>query len=64
MKVGSRRRRGRQQIEDEKLEAETKRKATEEKLALFDKLKQENAKLKTEQQEETEARQVLNAMLN
>ena len=64
MKVGSRRRRGRQQIEDEKLEAETKRKATEEKLALFDKLKQENAQLKTEQQEETEARQVLNAMLN
>ena len=63
MKVGSKRRRGRQQIEDEKLAAETKQRAIEEKLSLFEKVMNENAQLKTDQQEENEARQVLNFML-
>ena len=63
MKVGSKRRRGRQQIEDEKLEAETKQRAIEEKLSLFEKVMKENTQLKTEQQGDSEARQVLNFML-
>ena len=56
MKVGSKRRRGRQEIEDEKLAAETKQRAIEEKLSLFEKVMQENTELKSEQEAESEAR--------
>ena len=50
MKLGSKRRRTKQTIEDEKLEAITKAQAIEEKLALLDKLQQENTTLKSQQE--------------
>ena len=46
MKVGSKRRRTKQTIEDERVAAEAKAQAIEEKLATIDRVLQENARLK------------------
>ena len=43
MKIGSKRRRTKQQIEDDKLAAQTKAAAIEEKLKMLDQVIQENA---------------------
>lgn len=64
MKIGSKRRRTKQQIEDDKLESSTKQQAIEEKLALFERLQQENAQLKAQQDTETEAQRILGQMVD
>jgi DNA-binding IclR family transcriptional regulator len=63
MKIGSKRRRTKQTIEDESLAALTKQQAIEEKLALFEKLKVENAQLKAQPETGSEAERVLSNML-
>ena len=63
MKIGSKRRRTKQQIEDDKLEALTKQHAIEEKLNLIARLQQENAELKAKSPPVEEAQVILTQML-
>ena len=63
MKVGSKRRRTKMQIEEEKADALTKQQAIEEKLAFLETLVQENAALKAKQEGPNEAELVLSQML-
>ena len=64
MKIGSKRRRTKQQIEDDKLEALTKQQAIEEKLLLIARLQQENAELKAKSPPVEEAQVILTQMLD
>ena len=59
MKVGSKRRRTKQTIEDEKMAAEVKAQAIEEKLATIDRVLQENARLKAQPEPNSDAERVL-----
>lgn len=63
MKVGSKRRRTKQEIEDDKAAALAKQEAIQEKLNLIARLQQENAQLKALPQEDSEAERVLSQML-
>ena len=63
MKVGSKRRRTKQEILDDKAKAEAKAAAIDEKLALLDNLLQENAQLKAAAGGESEAERILSQML-
>ena len=63
MKVGSKRRRTKQEIEDDKASALAKQEAIQEKLNLIARLQQENAQLKALPQEDSEAERVLSQML-
>ena len=64
MKCGSKRRKSRKTIEQDKLEALTKQQAIEEKLALFDKIVAENAKFKAQPELGSKAEKVLSQMLD
>ena len=59
MKVGSKRRRTKQTIEDEKMAAEVKAQAIEVKLATIDRVLQENARLKAQPEPNSDAERVL-----
>ena len=59
MKIGSKRRRTKQEIEDDKLAVISKQIAIEEKLALIENLQRENAKLKSQQPSNDEATEIL-----
>ena len=63
MKIGSKRRRTKQQIEDDKLAAQVKAAAIEEKLKMLDQVIQENAQIKAQQQQKSEAEEVVSALL-
>ena len=63
MKVGSKRRRTKQEIEDDKAAALAKQEAIQEKLNLIARLQQENAQLKALPQVDSEAERVLSQML-
>ena len=63
MKVGSKLRRTKQEIEDDKAAALAKQEAIQEKLNLIARLQQENAQLKALPQEDSEAERVLSQML-
>ena len=64
MKVGSKRRRTKQTIIDDNTAALSKAQAVEEKLALLEKLKVENAHLKAQPEVGSEAERVLSNMLD
>ena len=63
MKIGSKRRRTKQEIEDDNLAAATKQQAVEEKLQLIERLQQENAELKAKSPPVEEAQRILTQML-
>lgn len=63
MKVGSKRRRTKQTIDDERVAAEAKAQAIEEKLATIDRVLQENARLKAQPEPSSVAERVLEQML-
>ena len=63
MKVGSKRRRTKQTIEDERVAAEAKAQAIEEKLATIDRVLQENARLKAQPEPSSVTERVLEQML-
>ena len=62
MKVGSKRRRQRATIEKERLESLTKAQAIEDKLKNLERLIEENAELKAQQEVGAKAQQTLQAM--
>ena len=64
MKIGSKRRRTKQQIEDEKLEALTKAAAIEDKLKSIDRLQAQLSDMKAQQQEDNEAERILSQMMD
>ena len=63
MKVGSKRRRTKQEIEDQKMEAIAKHQAIQDKLASYDQLKQELESFKQQAEENAEASEVIENML-
>ena len=64
MKIGSKRRRTKQQIEEEKLEALTKAAAIEDKLKSIDRLQAQLSDMKAQQQEDNEAERILSQMMD
>ena len=64
MKIGSKRRRTKQQIEDEKLAALTKAAAIEDKLKSIDRLQAQLSDMKAQQQEDNEAERILSQMMD
>ena len=63
MKVGSRRRRSKATIETERLEALTRQQAIEDKLKNLERLLEENAELKQQQEAGTKAQQAIQQMI-
>ena len=63
MKVGSKRRRTKQEILDQKSEALIKQQAIEEKLAKYDQLQQELQEAKQKAEANSNAREIVNEML-
>ena len=64
MKIGSRRRRSKATIETERLEALTRQQAIEDKLKNLERLMEENAELKQQQEAGTKAQQAIQQMLS
>lgn len=64
MKMTSKRRRTKQQIQDDKAAALAKQAALEEKLQLIDRLQQELAEVQAQQQVDQNAKKVLGQMLD
>ena len=65
MKVGSKRRRTKQQIEDDKVAALVKAEAIEEKLKMLDQVIKENAEIKANQeQQKSEAENVVSHLID
>ena len=63
MKPGAKRRRTKQQIKDEKFEALTKQQAIEDKLKALERIVEENAELKQQQEAGMKAQQALQSMM-
>ena len=63
MKIGSKRRRTRQEIDDDKLESATKQQALEAKLKNFERLQQENQALQQQAQENAGANELVASMM-
>ena len=63
MKPGSKRRRTKQEIKEEKLAAVTKAQAIEDKLKALERLVEENAELKQQQEAGMKAQQALQSMM-
>ena len=64
MKMTSKRRRTKQQIQDDKAAAQAKQAALEEKLGLIDRLQQELAEVQAQQQVDLNAKKVFGQMLD